>query len=108
MTEKLNFGAGAWASTQGEYGFWCAGDPGWLPATDLFRKTVNLGTKDGLVYDSVIIGGVFPDGTLAFRPGVGRVGWPHQPGREPRTVEPGECVPVTEIARGYVHEGGTP
>jgi hypothetical protein len=103
--ERINFGEGTWARTRAEYGFYCAGDPGWLPATALYGRIVNLGTKDGLVYDAVVVTGVLPDGALALRPDTGRVGWPWQPEREPEAVGPGERLPVTEVARGFIHGG---
>lgn len=102
--DRVRFWQGGWSRIKHEDGFYRDGDPGWLPARELVGKMVNLGTKDGLVYEKVIVGGVTPDGVLALRPGFGFVGWPYQPEREPKDVEPGECVPVTEIARGYVHE----
>jgi hypothetical protein len=98
---RIIFGEGRWSTANGEAGFFTADD--WLPAASLIGKTVNLGTKDGMVYDSVTVGGYTPDGMLTVRDGL--VGWPHDPEREHRPPRPGECLPVTEIARGYIHAG---
>lgn len=99
---QVRFGEGRWGRTRGEDGFYCAGDPGWIPVRDLIGRPVNLGTKDGLVYESVVVTGSTVDGRLILQPGTGRMGWPWQPERDPEPVGAGETVPVTEIARGYI------
>ncbi len=73
---------------------------GFIPAEDLVGRTVNIGTKDGLVLDSATVTSfIASEGVLVLHGG--QSAHPFL-GDEPRphTVT---RLPVHEIARGYVH-----
>ena len=82
----------------------CHGRDGIILMDDLVGKTVNVGTKDGLVYDGAVVAGFTPDGSLILRDG--RKGLPWR-GTEITEMDGSESVHCHDIARGYIHpEGG--
>jgi hypothetical protein len=76
-------------------------DDGYIPADDLVGKVVNIGTKDGAVFDSVTVAG-FDHETGRFTLTGGRIGSPYSDA-EPTPVESARLW-VYDIARGYIHE----
>jgi len=89
---RTNPGNGAWE---------LASDDGYFPAADLVGQTVNIGSKDGVVFDSVTVAS-FDDRSGTFTLTGGRIGRAYSDA-EPR---PGgnERLYLHDLARGYVHE----
>src|SRR3984957_11285742 len=85
----------------GTWIYWSGDGP--HPMTELAGKTVNVGTKDGLVYDGAVVAGFTPDGYLILRGG--RKGLPWR-GTEITEMDGSESVHCHDIARGYVHADG--
>lgn len=80
----------------------CYGDAV-TPMADLVGKVVNIGTKDGVVYDTATVVSFSDSGTLVLEGGRKRSPWP--PGAT--ETEGREEIHCHDIARGYIHpEGG--
>lgn len=84
----------------------CHGRDGIILMADLVGKTVNVGTKDGLVYDGATAVSFTEDGVLVLDGGRKGSPWRDSDVTPMTGPEPVHCY---DIARGYVHpEGGTP
>jgi hypothetical protein len=75
------------------------------PMSDLIGTVVNIGTKDGVVYDTALVV-AFRDAGMLVLDG-GRKRFPLSPERGVASMEGPEDVHCNDIARGYVHPGGT-
>ena len=98
---RVNFGGGTFFHKAGGWGFYTS--TGFLPAAELLGHKVNLGTKDGGVYEATTVID-FSERYGQLRVEGGRFGMAYTPG-DVRPVGP-EDVPVTEIARGYINGEG--
>jgi hypothetical protein len=78
------------------------GIDGPFPVTSLVGEVVNIGTKDGLVYESATVLEVTDDGSLTLTGG--QYGSPYWEGREPVPLDREQPVWLYDVARGYVHE----
>jgi hypothetical protein len=94
-----------WSGSRQEWGYYVArADSDFLRIRDLTGKVVNVGTKDGLVYEAVTVVS-FADGVLTIDGG--RKGFPWSPERGVTEMTGPEAVHCHDIARGYVHPEGT-
>jgi len=91
-----------WSRIRPGWIYWTAGGP--RPMTELIGKVVNVGTKDGLVYDGATVAGFTEDGFLTLEGG--RKGFPWSPERGVTEMTGSESVHCHDIARGYVHQKG--
>lgn len=91
-----------WSRIRPGWIYWTAGGP--QPMTELVGKTVNVGTKDGLVYDAATVAAFTDDGFLTLEGG--RKGFPWR-GSEITGMTGLESVHCHDIARGYIHPEGT-
>jgi hypothetical protein len=90
------FGNGDYSRRTGTYTFRTAhGD---VPAAGLIGCRVNLGTKDGVVFEATTVTAADRDELVLEG---GRMGWPYQPSQAPEPVRAGCRIAITEIARGY-------
>jgi len=91
-----------WNRRLGLWGFYGGGD--FFPMNDLEGHVVNVGTKDGLVYDGATAVRFTADGALVLEGG--RKGFPWSPERGVTEMTGPESVHCHDIARGYVHPDG--
>ena len=93
---RLPFGAGAYQRDLG-FGFWT--QDGFFAAADMIGPLVNIGSKDGVVFERTRITGVDARGYLTLEGG--RMGWPWQE-REPEELHEPEQLWIYDIARGFI------
>lgn len=74
-----------------------------VPIEELTGKLVNLGSKDGAVFERVTVTGADDRGVLSFEGG--RTGWPWQPEREPVELPGTQYIWAYEVARGFIWPG---
>jgi hypothetical protein len=86
----------------GQWSFWAPGygDEDLLPAARLVGKVVNIGTKDGIVYDAVTVT-AFDDRKGILTVEGGQRGSAIRGGAEPLAGP--EEVTIWDTARGYIH-----
>lgn len=88
-----------WSRTGGDWFCWTAAEP--LRMSDLVGKVVNVGTKDGEVYEAATVADFTDKGFLVLEGG--RKGFPWSPERGITDMDGREDVHCHDIARGYVH-----
>lgn len=98
MTGTEHFSEGRLNSANHQWGFHAA--TRFILAEEIVGRVVNIGTKDGLVLDSVTVHEFDPGtGIMIFRGGT--KGWPHED-REPVPNEVARIY-LPDVARGYLH-----
>jgi hypothetical protein len=98
----VKFGAGDYIRTRSAWGFFTA-DGQVLLADGLVGKTVNIGTKDGMVYDSTIVTAFDEqDGTLTLFGGLAASDLDNIV-----PVDGRRTIWIYDIARGYTHKSAS-
>jgi hypothetical protein len=98
---RVRFSGAGYLHSQGAWGFYTNDLPGgYLAASDLPGKTVNIGTKDGEVFDTTTVTG-FNDRTGVLTLTGGQTGAAYRDGPPVPLVI--ATVWINDIARGYVH-----
>ena len=89
-----------WNRRRGDWGFYQNGDH-FISMSDLVGKVVNVGTKDGVVYDTAMVTAFRDTGLLVLD--LGRKGTIFNGAAD---MDGPEEIHCHEIARGYVHPDG--
>src|SRR5262245_20294756 len=91
------------ARTNPQTGAWeLLGPDGYFPAADLVGQVVNIGSKDGVVFDATTVAG-FNERTGMLMLDGGRIGSPYTD-TAPRPVM-NDLLRLHDLARGYIREG---
>lgn len=99
---RVRFSEGLYSSTQQAWGFH-ASDGTYLRADSLVGQVVNIGTKDGLVYEAVRVTGFREERLGSVLTVAGGLRGSAYGGGEPRPVA-SDDIDLWDIARGYVHK----